>query len=617
MQSASLATLLLAAVCPALAQTELDLREAIPVDSFLAVHAKQNPERDFLKPYYNEIWETIDRENIPEKVLNLIQRRASGDDVEQMLEVRDTLFKAVEPIEWEKLAELNEMVYGQKMDGPFFRNVLIARFPEGGASSLVEGVTNLFNLAESASKGRLTIDQKDFEGVALTTLVLPGEVPFSPTIGVRGDLFFFGVAPDFLKTSIKLLNNPSAESKFDDSRVATALKHLPEAEDALVFLDGVTLQQQMSGIVSFIRGVGAGDEGAMRAAGLIEELFKEIRVLDHSVTVGSTDGRRLLSSSYTKTIAGAESTVLGKMVFGQKTFADWKSWVPSGASSFSLNGGVNLHPLYEWVTTKIPEMFPESKEGFEKFAAIQDQFDIHLDADFLQSFSGESISIAMPGPPTPFGASSKSVALMRCSNPDRIMSLIDRGVQKLMEIPQVQQQGIQVVDSQALDGFKEIKANMLMMMGGMTPVFGTSDGWFAMGSHADAIQTVMTTHGGEGETWASTEKFTQFGVEVGSEVQSISYQNTGESIRQFSASLQQMGAMLPMMLAMAGQQGGGANADVQELVKDLASLAAPIGRIVAKFDFIDANLAYSVAGPDDRSLLTHTVTTVRAEREGI
>lgn len=610
-QSVLTAGLLIAAACPQITQSVQagELKDGIPPDVFLAVYGKQNPERDYQKQYMKEIWDEVEKSNIIDRVMKIIQNRASEGDLEQMLQVRDTLFKAVEPVQWEKLADLSEIAMGQKLEGPFSQSILFARFPDDASASLVEGVTNLFKLAEGASNGNLTIETESHEGVAMTTLRLPPGVPMSPTIGVQGDLFVFSTSPDLAKRCVSLMNDPSAESKFDDSRLTSALAHLPEAEDALVFFDGVTLNQQLNGIVSFIQGVGANDENAMRVAGLMTELFKEANICDHEVTVQYTEGYRNLSATFGKSSTGAAGTVLGKMVGDQNTFSDWKKWVPENASSFALNGGADMHPLYQWVTTKIPELFPESKEGFAKFDAIQDQFDVHLDADFFQGFSGESVSITMPGPVSAMGQTAKSVSFMRCEKPDRIDALINRGIDALMQIPQVQQQNVQVVDSTSIEGFKEIKHPFLAMMGGLTPSFGMKDGWMTMASHTDAVQTIMLTKGGEGPTFAESDKFKAFEMDVEGDVYSISYSNTGESIRQAAQGMQQVGQMLPMMMMMMGNQGG--NGPDLEPIKDVLALMPAVGKIVGKFDFIDANLSVSKPGPTDGTYMRHTVTTIR------
>jgi hypothetical protein len=521
-------------------------------------------------------------------------------------------------VQWDKLLDAKEVLYAQKMEGVVTQNILIIRFPEGAGASLKEGLGNLFKMADDAAGEKLSLNEETFAEADLLTLQLPPQVPLSPVIGVRGDLFLFSTNPALVKQCLGLLDDPSAESKFDDPRIKAALSHLPEAEDALVFFDGKTLAQQLDGVVAFIRGVGAGNDEALRIATLIESLLDEVMVIDHEVTVEYTDGYQNRAASYGEAVSNYKSMVLGRMVGNQQTFSDWSKFVPAQASSFTLNTGANAQPLYEWVTTKIPEVFPESKEAFAKFDQIQDQFDLHLDADLLQSFSGESVSISMPGPATPFGKSAKSVSLMRCSKPDRIRELIHRGFDALQQIPQVQAQGITMEESEQLEGFEEIRANILMMMGGVTPVLGFQDGWMVMGSHADAVQNVLDTQAGENDSFTTTENFKQFGLEVTGDVNSISYSNIGESIRQAGQGMQQIGTMLPMIMAMSGQ-GGQGGPDLGPM-QDFLELMPSVGRIVSKFDFIESKLSVTQPGPKDGSYMKHSVTMIRppaaaAERE--
>ncbi len=608
--SAASAALFLAAVCPSISgqANAGDLKEAIPPDAFLAVYGKQNPERDYLKQHLKAVWDEVEKSRIIERSMQIMQARMAEGDVEQMVAVRDTLFNAMKPVKWEKVVDVQEVAYGQRMEGVASQHVVLIRFPDDGASSLIEGITNLFKLAEGAANGNLKLETDSFEETALTIMRLPPGVPMAPTIGLNGDMFVFSSTPELAKQCLTLMNNPSAESKFDDPRVAVALSHLPEAEDALVFFDGKTLMQQLNGVVGFIKGVSVGNENALRVASHFETILNEVNIVDHEISVGYTDGNRNLSASFGKSTAGASGTLLGKMAGSQNTFESWASWIPAGASGFRMGGGANLHPLYEWITTEIPRMFPESQQGFDKFAEIQDQLDVHLDADLLQSFSGESVSITLPGPLTPFGQSAKSVSFLRCTNPERVDELLHRAIEALQQIPQVKAQGLALEQSESLDGFQEVKAGIFAMMGGLTPIYGFRDGWMAMGSHSDAVQTVLLTRGGESQTFADSEKFKQFGLEIDGPVHSISFSNTGESIRQTAKGLQQVGAMLPMIMAMAG---AGNNAPDLAPVQDFLQMLPSIGRIVGKFDFIDARLNVTKPGPTEGTYIRHGVTLIR------
>ena len=131
----------------------------------------------------------------------------------------------------------------------------------------------------------------------------------------------------------------------------------------------------------------------------------------------------------------------------------------------------------------------------------------------------------------------------------------------------------------------------------------------AMGSHADAVQTVLETRAGEHDSFADTEQFAKFGLEVSGNVNTISYSKIGESIRQAGQAMQQFGSMLPMILAMSGQ--GGQGAPDLGPVQDILQLLPPVGRIVSKFDFIESKLSVTQPGPSENSYVRHTVTLIR------
>ncbi len=608
--SAVVATLIVAFIAPGLNSRPDagDLRDAVPPDMFMAVYARHNPERDYQKRHFEEVWKAVEQSRIVERVVQLVQSKMADGDIQQMIKFRDSLKEAIAPIDFQKLMDAEEFIYAQKMDKTTLQNMLVVRVPDGGAASLMEGIGNLLDMAKSVAGGDLNIKDETVGDMMLRSVVLRPGVQMSPTIAVRGDLFLYSSTPDLAKLSLELLDNPELESKFDDVRVEEAMKHLPEAEDAMTFFDGRAMAEQLTSIVSTIQTAAAGNDEALRIAGVIDSLLSEVNIVDYEVSVEYTDGFTNRTSSYGQYVDGYESTVAGKMIADQQPFTNWDKWVPADANGFSLNSGANLHPIYEWVTTVIPAAFPDSEEFFYELEQIQNKFDVHLDADILQGFGGESISVTLPGPVTPLGQTSKSVSMFRCNKPDRVNELIHRGLNELMKVPQVRQQGVTVQPSASIDGFHEIRAGLFMMMGGMNPTFGFKDGWMVAGSHSDAIQKVLLTHGGESETIATSDTFTKFGLPVSGDVKSISYSNTGESIRQMASSLQQVGAMLPMMLAMAGNQNG--MAELAPL-KDVLGLMPSVGRILAKFDFIESQLSVSQPGTEPGTWVSHSVTMIR------
>ncbi len=156
----------------------------------------------------------------------------------------------------------------------------------------------------------------------------------------------------------------------------------------------------------------------------------------------------MVSASFGKLMPNTDDATLRKMLTSGKPFDKWQSWVPAGAISYALGTGVNLHPLYERIMTILHDEVPEASEGLEKFKQVQQQLDVYLDRDILQSFPGEHASVTM--------GDSISVTALRCTNPDRIKELIHRGFEAIQQSPQLQAQQLKLVPCKDLEGFDEI-----------------------------------------------------------------------------------------------------------------------------------------------------------------
>jgi len=411
-----------------------DLRDAAPPDAYLAIWGTQNPERDYMKVHEQAVWDEIARSKIFEKTLQIVQSHMSDGDAEQFLAVKSSLQNALAPVQWDKIRQASEVMYAQKTDGPTSLHLVLVRIPDGGAESLQKGINNLFTLASDAAQGKLPVATKTVAGVELTYLELPAEVPltFQPAVGVKGDILVFTTSLNFAQAGLERLDNPSANSKFDDPCLVDALTRLPAAEDALVFVDGRQLFSQLHEIPQFISRMSNGDPDAARATGLMTELINQCSAFDYEVSVQYTEGFQQRTAAYGKLSENAGETVLGRMLMNQQPYKNWKSLVPADTVGFSINSGCTLLPLYDWAMKEIPAGFPVANKSLEEFAALQNKYDIHLREDILQSFSGEFASISLPGTPTPFGKRADSVLMLRCTESEHIEELIHRGINELL-----------------------------------------------------------------------------------------------------------------------------------------------------------------------------------------
>ncbi|MHB0956556.1 MAG: hypothetical protein ACYC0X_09880 [Pirellulaceae bacterium] len=592
----------------AAADTAADLRRGVPDDVYLVVHGKHNPERDFQRQYYDDVWKTVQETQIIERVVKIVTSRMEEGQLEQAQAVMEELREAAKPINLQGLSNAQEVVYAQLMQMapmPTSQHLAILRVTPEVAASTVEGMKNLFNLVERYSEGNLSVVESKEGDVTIYGIALPPQSPFQPAIAQMGDVLVISSSKDLLEKSLQMLAGGEGTSKFDDPRLAAALQHLPEAEDSLIFYDGKTQFATLRGLGPFIQNVSGGDENVDRLVKILDKVWDDVAIIDYEVTVQYTEENLNRSASYGKLLPGTENSTLRKMVSSGQSFEKWNAWVPEGALSYSLGTGINLHPLYERIMTILKEDVPESAEGLEQFEQIQQQLDLHLDEDILQAFGGEYVSVTVPAA-SPSGQP-ESILALHCTKPERIKELIHRGIEALQRIDQVKAQNLKLVESKDLEGFEELTANTLMAFN-LRPVIGFQDEWMYIGSSAAAVKKVLDTKAGTGQTIEGTDAFQRLKLEVEGPVRSIRYTNTAESTRNAAKILNQIGFMAPMFLNMAG-----ANVDQEQLkpIQEALALLPDLAKIVGKFDFLEANVTVvqSVEEPDSYS--KRAVTVVR------
>ncbi len=593
-----------------------DLRRGVPDDTYLVVLGMHNPERDYQKPYYDEVWKTVQDTEIIEKALKIVTSRMGEDELAQANSIIEQLQEATSPIDLGGLSEAQQIVYAQQMvmfqaNGvpmvPTSQHLALVSVTPEVAASTVAGIKNLFVLAEKYSEGRVSVEESQEGPASLVALNIPGNSPMQPVVAQMGGIFAFSTSPELLKTSLAMLNGGPGKSKFDDPRLAEALGKLPQPEDSLVFYDGRTQFETLSKIGPTISNMGAGDPNVERVAKLVDMLIKELSVFDYEVTVEYTEGNLNRTASYGKLIPGTDDSTLRKMLSSGESFEKWQSWVPAGSVSYSLGTGVNLHVLYERIMQVLKEDVPESAEALEQFAAIQEQFDLYLDRDILQAFSGEYATLTVKTD----NGQRESVTALRCVKPERINELIHRGFDALTQNEKIQAQQLRLVETKDLQGFETVTATMLTFLN-FKPVIGYQDGWMYIGQSAAAVKKVLDTKAGNGDTIVDTEDFKRLNIEVEGPVEAISYANTAQNLRDLADGLRKAGFAFQTVLLMAG-----ANNEDESLepVKEVLALMPDVAQIVESFDFLESKMTVVQQGPDPDSYTKRSVTVVRAPQE--
>jgi hypothetical protein len=538
--------------------------------------------------HYERIWETVEETQIVEKVLKLITNAISEQQREQAESVLEELRTAVEAVDMAAISRMEEAVYTQRMRG--FANQQLALLRLGdSAAGWEQGLTNLMRLVEKYSNGSVPVKVDDHQGVTLTTLALPSEAQMVPVMARLDGILMLSTSPEFISQSIEMLKSGEQPSKFDDPRLVAALARLPQAEDMMVFYDGKLQFEQLGAMGDFIRQAAGNNEEAGRVADILETIFREVSIVDYEVTVEYTEGDENHTQVLGKFLPEVEQKMLYRAIAAGEPFEDWQTWVPKDALAYSVQSGVNLHTIYDWALNFVKEEFPEAHDALEQFAALQQQWELNVDDDLLQSFTGACVSITLPPAQPSMLGSPDSVMALRCKNPEKVSELIHRGMEILQSHPVAKAQQLRLVESAQIEGFEEV-ASVLGAAFGVTPTFGFDNGWMFIGSNATAIQRVLAVRSGEAESIADSPRFVALAPQIEGPVSAVSYSNLGAAIRNGAKMIGQAGAVAQIAIGVAGMQPDAAQ---MKSVQEVMALLPDIGRIVAKFDFYEEQFSVS------------------------
>ena len=591
---------------------KLDLRRAVPAEAHMVILGMNNPEREYQDAYLADILQTVQDERLVERFLEIITSKASEEDLAGVKSVFQEIQTAMEPIDWQAIADMEEVVYAQQMETPFNHHLVLLRLTDKDTEACEAAYRNLLGMLEGYSHGEASLQIEKQGDVEITTIGgLPKQMPFSPALARVDDVLLFSSSESILRNSLAMLQGGGGKSKFDDPRLIEALTKLPKPEDSLVFFDGQMLFEKLGKIGDFIRQESHGDQEAEQVAQVVELMIDECAIIDYAVAVEYTEGYRNCSVDMSKMLPGSGEKLLAKAVSGQQPFERWQSWVPADAVAYSVSTGINLHAVYDRIIELTKAECPEADGVLEQFEQIQEQIGVYLDRDILQSFPGETVSVSLPsGAESPMGGPD-SVTALRCTNPERIKELLHRLVDTLSQHPAVQAQQLQLTESDELEGFEELQC-LLFGMVGVQPVIGFQDGWMIVGSRASAVQQVLDARAGETTSIDTTEGFQKFQLKVEGPVQSLSYTNLAESIHNTADGIRQAGTMAPMVLGILGAQG---DPEAMKPVLEVVGLLPSVAKVVEKFDFMESKLSVTQQGDDPDTYVTRTVTLIRPPAE--
>ncbi len=142
----------------------------------------------------------------------------------------------------------------------------------------------------------------------------------------------------------------------------------------------------------------------------------------------------------------------------------------------------------------------------------------------------------------------------------------------------------------------------------MRPVVGFRDGWMIIGCNPEAVERVLATRAGNAPAIVASDAFQRFNMPIEGAVRAVSYTDIAAATRKAAKFLNGAGAVLPVIFGMIGMEAG-----PEELrpIQEAVALLPDLGKIIEKFDFMEAQLWVVQDGPSEGTWMERYTIQIR------
>lgn len=580
-----------------------DIRRAAPSDAHLAVYIQNNPERDAHWSHWQGVFQSIQEEQIGQRLMKVATTRMAEDDVANAEAILAQLRAAVSSTSLEAIADAEEVMYAQVLEMPTSQHLLVLRMPEDQAGGLADAVEGLFRLIESWSDGKAAVVEAQVGGVEVVTLQTPERTTVRPAVARLDDLVLISTKEQLLLDGLDRLTSSDGASKFDDPRFQEALMHLPPGEDAIVLFDGRALSERIGEMLRFVRASEGDKPNVARTLDAVETALIELDIFDYEVTVEYTEGFQQRTAALGKFTADAKEKMLYQAIAQGEPLENWQQWIPADATAYSLHTGVRLSVVYQWAEQYMREQFPESHDALNRWESLQKEIDFNLNDDLLDAFPGGCVSVALALEGEDGTEKSHQVVALRTTDGEQVLDLIHRGIDALNHFPAVNTQGLRITECPELEGFWELQANVFPMFN-VRPVFGLEGGWLVLSDSPRAIQHVAAVRAGEAESIVDSKPWQRLDMDVSGKVYAVKYTDVEAAVEGAAQMVEQIGAFAPIAVGMIGAQ---SDPEVAAAINEVLAVLPSISKVIRQLDFLQDSLSVTRPGPLENSYRTDWV----------
>ncbi len=574
----------------------------VPEDVWLFAQVAKNPERAWLDEQWQRVLDAVQASGVDQDIAALMQLPLGDRGHTQ----RWTAL--IKDVRWADLVAVEAAVGERFRAGPHLvEYFLLARGKPGTAQANMKRLMALVK-AFAAESETIELAKRNLNGVGVLSLVID-DSPFTFSLFRKGDLIGLVVGDEAINEVTALLaTDGKKRSILTSPRFLEALAQVPEPEDSVAFFDFKLLHGNLSSLMSsFAAQVkpGQDDQGL---APTILSLGKKILELsdfsDYGILTVETQGRRQLTHGVTRIRQGKERGPLARCWLERAPFERFDRFIPLGATSYSINGGLDLEKLYDIAIGFMDNELP----GGQKYAArLREKFtSLGFDPkrDLFSWWSGEMISVTLPpGVFTPMGGDDWAL-IFRVKDGDLASRKVNAALDFLIAWSEARGEMLTVSPAQVnAAGFRRIMHPMAMMI--VCPVIGVKDNWLIVGSSSATINKCLDVASGKAPSIRDNKRFMKEGLVPKGAVLSASFKDTSNS-----------GKELGELAVLVGMASGTAAAQLPQRPKTnalrqvLQRVQAISMKIVPVLHGIDFYRSEAIVTTYERPLLVRTEKVV-------
>lgn len=575
------------------------LGKAVPSDVYIYAHGVYNPEADFQKEYWLDVWKAFQASGVVEDVHNLINTSLPEHERAGFQKFWTKAGELIRGVDWN--ARIEEGVYAGRMSAPIPEYLVLLRYEEGKAQRNAEAFAAVLKEIDVAAgpEGSVAFETSMSHGATVSTLSFDSRTPLSIRVAARGAVVAISADRTLMDEALAALaGEPTKTALVQSPRYREAMGRLPAPEDGLMFVDVHAILNGVRGIMDHATRDAANDTDAQEATRIVGKILDEFMLFDYVASTSRTEGYQQLSDSIVSLSPDAERSRLYR-VFRPDPVEKFDRFIPKEATGYSVYTGIDLSALYEGVLAFIEKEVAGGRKVLAEWDRAQNQINFRPDRDVFSWLGGQIISVTLPATtPTPF-STSDSVLLVKVRDEAKAAGKIKAGLDRLNNFLTTRGSPLtsQPAGVEGADGFRMVTHPIVMMF--LRPVYGVKDGYLLIGTSSKAIEACLATARGERPSVSTNERVQKEAILPTGPVASASFQDLstlGRDIAQLLNAAAFISALIPDQPEMRPVRGA-------------LGIVGKLGPVAEKIDFIRSNSTMSTF--DGKAWHSKSVTTYR------